>query len=102
MHIAHVLGCKYDKGNWSECDNTANTVTRTLTLRDGEEGCEPTMEITITCDRYERIQAWKAKKVEIKNERNAAKNLRKEEKNVLRETVRKMKEQRKRKLVISD
>lgn len=89
------LRCKYNKGDWSECDIKTNTVTRVLTLRDAsEEGCEPTLDVAISCARLERIQARKAKKMERKNEKMSQKLLMKEEKNQLKENKKMMKQQR--------
>lgn len=88
------LRCKYDKGDWSDCDNTTNTVTREFTLRDFEEGCEPTFNVSISCEMFENVQAWKSKKAELKQEKMANKLQRKEEKNQRREDKRKIKEQR--------
>jgi hypothetical protein len=51
-----------------------------LTLRDGEEGCEQTQTITITCNKYNRIQTWKAMKMERKNKRKEQKLQMKQEK----------------------
>jgi hypothetical protein len=91
-------GCKYNKGDWSECDIKTNTVTRVLTLRDAsEEGCEPTLDVAISCARFERIQARKAKKMERKNEKMSQKLLMKEEKNQLKENKKMVKQQRRRK-----
>jgi hypothetical protein len=91
-------GCKYNKGDWSECDIKTNTVTRVLTLRDAsEEGCEPTLDAAISCARFERIQARKAKKMERKNEKMSQKLLMKEEKNQLKENKKMVKQQRRRK-----
>lgn len=88
-------GCKYNKGVWSECDIKTNRVTRVLTLRDAsEEGCEPTLDVAISCARFERIQARKAKKMERKNEKMSQKLLMK---NQLKENKKMVKQQRRRK-----
>ena len=88
-------GCKYNKGDWSECDIKTNRVTRVLTLRDAsEEGCEPTLDVAISCARFERIQARKAKKMERKNEKKEQKLLLK---NQLKENKKMVKQQRRRK-----
>ncbi|XP_063417797.1 uncharacterized protein LOC134700373 [Mytilus trossulus] len=89
------LKCKYNKGNWSECDNTTNTVDRVMTLRDGEEEeCEPTIIVTISCTKFERIQQWKARKMERKNEKKENKMFIREQKNVWKENKKILKEQR--------
>lgn len=44
--------CKhaYDKGEWSECDEDANTITRVDTVKDEYEGtCNPTKTKTKPC-----------------------------------------------------
>ena len=88
-------GCKYNKGDWSECDIKTNTVTRVLTLRDAsEDGCEPTLDVAISCARFERIQARKAKKMERKNKKFSQKLLMK---NQLKENKKMVKQQRRRK-----
>ncbi|XP_052084164.1 golgin subfamily A member 6-like protein 2 [Mytilus californianus] len=89
------LKCKYDKENWSECDKTTYTVTRVLTLRDGEEEeCEPTVIVTISCRKFERIQHWKARKIERKNDKKEKKMFIKEQKNIWKENKKIVKEQR--------
>ncbi|CAG2209161.1 unnamed protein product [Mytilus edulis] len=87
--------CKYNKGNWSECDNTTSTVDRVMTLRDGEEEeCEPTIIVTISCTKFERIQQWKARKMERKNEKKENKLFIREQKNIWKENKMIVKEQR--------
>ncbi|CAC5423338.1 unnamed protein product [Mytilus coruscus] len=90
--------CKYDKGAWSECDTTTNTVSRVLTLKSGEEGCRQTQYQTITCDRFERLQAWKVKKVERrrqwqenKQQRQERKQEKKEKKQLVKKQLKKCK-----------
>lgn len=73
------LRCKYDKAEWSQCNETTQLVTRQLALREGEDGCEATFEMSIPCERYERIQAWRAKKAEMKEQQKERKQQRKEE-----------------------
>lgn len=90
-------GCNYDYSDWSECDSISNTVSRVLTLRDGEEGCEQTQTITITCNKYNRIQTWKAMKMERKNKRKEQKLQMKQEKKEMKEKRKLIKEQRLRK-----
>jgi hypothetical protein len=90
-------GCNYDYSDWSECDSISNTVSRVLTLRDGEEGCEQTQTITITCNKYNRIQTWKAMKMERKNKRKEQKLQMKQEKKEMKEKRKLIKEQRMRK-----
>ena len=34
--LLFVLACKYDKRQWGPCNAATNTVTRTLTLKDGD------------------------------------------------------------------
>ncbi|CAG2245537.1 unnamed protein product [Mytilus edulis] len=85
--------CKYDKGDWSECDNTTNTVTRVMTLRDGEE-CEPIINVIISCSKFGRIQQWKARKMERKNEKKENKMFIREQKNIWKENKKIVKEQR--------
>lgn len=42
--------CKYQKGDWSECDVVTNTITRTNTLKKGDATvCEATKVITKKC-----------------------------------------------------
>jgi hypothetical protein len=89
------LDCKYDKGEWSTCDTLTQTVTRVLTLREGEEACQPTQTQSISCEKHEKIQTWKAQKVERKKERQEWKLLRKEQKQQIKENRKLMKEQRK-------
>ncbi|XP_071124165.1 golgin subfamily A member 6-like protein 26 [Mytilus edulis] len=89
------LKCKYDKEDWSECDNTTNTVTRVMTLRDGEEEeCEPIINVTISCLKFERIQQWKARKMERKNEKKENKMFIRKQKNMWKENKKIVKEQR--------
>lgn len=90
-------GCNYDYSDWSECDSISNTVSRVLTLRDGKEGCEQTQTITITCNKYNRIQTWKAMKMERKNKRKEQKLQMKQEKKEMKEKRKLIKEQRMRK-----
>lgn len=54
--------CRYSKGEWSECDTKTNTRSRTLTLKKGDKGCEPSKTISKKCRkacRYER-GSWMA------------------------------------------
>jgi hypothetical protein len=49
--------CRYMKGEWSECDATTNTRTRTLTLKPtgrNSPDCEPTKVQTKRCPRTDR------------------------------------------------
>lgn len=79
------LKCKYDKGEWSACNETSQTVSRVLTLREAEEGCEETVDVTIPCDRLQQIEERKAKKTEMKNARRGQKQQRKQEMRQMRE-----------------
>ncbi|CAC5377197.1 unnamed protein product [Mytilus coruscus] len=88
--------CKYDKSAWSECDTATNTVSRVLTLKSGEEGCQETQNQTITCDRFERLQAWKVKKAESRREWQEKKQQRKEQKQEMKENKQLVKMQLKR------
>ncbi|XP_048236620.1 uncharacterized protein LOC125371954 isoform X3 [Haliotis rufescens] len=36
-----ICACKYQKGNWSECDPATKKMTRTLTLTQGSDQCPP-------------------------------------------------------------
>ncbi|XP_071168971.1 uncharacterized protein [Mytilus edulis] len=91
--------CKYDKSAWSDCDTTTNTVSRVLTLKSGEEGCQQTQNQSITCDRFERLQAWiinMIKKTEKRREWQELKQQRKEQKQemiVMKENKQLVKEQ---------
>ncbi|XP_063436474.1 uncharacterized protein LOC134717875 [Mytilus trossulus] len=45
---------KNNKGNWSECDDTTNTLDPVMTLRDGEEEeWEPIIIVTLACTKFE-------------------------------------------------
>ncbi|XP_011694858.1 PREDICTED: uncharacterized protein LOC105460050 [Wasmannia auropunctata] len=49
--------CRYVKGQWSECDSTTNTRSRTLNLKKGDKSCEQTKTIQKKCKkacRYEK------------------------------------------------
>ena len=92
--------CKYDKGEWSPCDETSQTVSRLLIFREGDAGCEVTLNFTISCARYQRIQEWKARKLEMKNTKKAQKQQRKEEISQLRESWLLVRAQKKRKFVL--
>jgi len=49
--------CRYDKSQWSECDQQSNMRSRTLTLKKGDDGCVPTRTIQKKCKkacRYEK------------------------------------------------
>lgn len=49
--------CRYVKGQWSECDPSTNTRSRTLTLKKGDKSCEQTKTIQKKCKkacRYEK------------------------------------------------
>ncbi|XP_058790642.1 uncharacterized protein LOC131663900 [Phymastichus coffea] len=53
--------CRYNKGQWSECDHKTNMRTRTLTLKKGDKTCEQTKAISKKCKkdkacRYEKGQ----------------------------------------------
>lgn len=54
--------CKYAKGEWSECDTTTNTKTRTLTLKTSRRNnvasseCEPTTVVTKRCTSVRKNQ----------------------------------------------
>ena len=67
-------------------------VSRVLTLKRGEEGCDETQTQTISCAKHEQIQAWKAEKIERKQERM-------ERKQEIKERQKLLKEQRKRKFL---
>lgn len=43
------VGCKYTKGEWSECNTDSNEITRTLTLKKGPSTCEQTKTVTKRC-----------------------------------------------------
>ncbi|VDI57321.1 Hypothetical predicted protein [Mytilus galloprovincialis] len=85
--------CKYDKSAWSDCDTKTNTVSRVLTLKSGKEGCQQTQNQTITCDRFERLQAWKIKKAESRRELQEKKHQRKERQQEMKENKQLVKEQ---------
>jgi len=43
-------GCRYMRAEWSECDATTNTMTRTMSLKKGDpDTCEPTKTVTKRC-----------------------------------------------------
>lgn len=43
-------GCKYQKGEWSDCDETTNMMSRTLTLKKGDPTtCEATKTMSRKC-----------------------------------------------------
>ncbi|CAC5413470.1 unnamed protein product [Mytilus coruscus] len=86
--------CKYDKEDWSDCDNTTNTVDRVMTLMDGEEECEPTINVTISCSKFARIQQRKARIMERKNEKKENKMFIREQTNIWKENKKIVKEQR--------
>lgn len=49
--------CRYKKGPWQDCDGATNTQSRSLTLKRGDSGCDPTKIITKKCKkacRYEK------------------------------------------------
>ncbi|XP_017781558.1 PREDICTED: uncharacterized protein LOC108566267 [Nicrophorus vespilloides] len=49
--------CRYTKGQWSECDSSNNMRSRTLTLKKGEQTCEPVKTMQKKCKkacRYEK------------------------------------------------
>lgn len=51
------LSCRYGKNPWSECDAKTNTRSRTLALKKGDPGCDPTRTIQKKCKkacRYEK------------------------------------------------
>merc|ERR1711860_44526 len=59
------MRCRYERGEWGECDKSTNHVSMTLTLKQGSgEKCVPTQIKSIPCDRLEQLKAWKAKKEE--------------------------------------
>ncbi|XP_077302397.1 uncharacterized protein LOC143922880 isoform X2 [Arctopsyche grandis] len=48
--------CRYKKGEWSECDFKSNMRSRTLTLKNGGDTCEPTKLIQKKCKRACRYE----------------------------------------------
>lgn len=57
--------CRYDRGEWSECNTSTNQATMTMTLKEGSaETCEQTRVKTMPCDRLEKLKEWKTKKEE--------------------------------------
>ncbi|XP_076286223.1 uncharacterized protein LOC143211943 [Lasioglossum baleicum] len=52
-----AASCKYERGQWSECDPQTNTRSRTLKLKKGDKSCEQTKTIQKKCKkpcRYEK------------------------------------------------
>lgn len=41
--------CKYEKNDWSECNEATNQQTRTMTLKTGKSLCSPEKTITRKC-----------------------------------------------------
>jgi len=41
--------CRYEKGQWTDCDPQTNMRSRTLTLKKGDEGCDRTRTIEKKC-----------------------------------------------------
>ena len=60
-------------------------VSRVFTLTSGEEGCDETQILTISCTKLEQIQAWKAEKIERRQENMERKQQTKERQNLLKE-----------------
>ncbi|CAH1799383.1 unnamed protein product, partial [Owenia fusiformis] len=46
--------CKYMKPAWGDCNPETNTMSRTLTLKKGDDTCEPTKVVTKRCRRSAR------------------------------------------------
>ncbi|XP_060077349.1 uncharacterized protein LOC132556909 isoform X2 [Ylistrum balloti] len=42
-------GCKYTQGDWSDCDMTTDTMSRTMTLISGDDVCEQTIIVRGKC-----------------------------------------------------
>lgn len=48
--------CRYQKGEWSECNPTTNMRTNTMTLKKGPSSCAPTKELTKKCKKACKYQ----------------------------------------------
>ncbi|KAL5009509.1 hypothetical protein ScPMuIL_011814 [Solemya velum] len=56
-----VKACRYTKGDWSECDEATQMMTRTLTLKRGDPAsCEETKQVSFSCKKVERKLRKKA------------------------------------------
>lgn len=54
------LACRYNRGDWSECEN--NSMTRKDTIRPGcDTSCKPTREITKNCNKDKKNKNKKEK-----------------------------------------
>lgn len=50
MCIVELLAsCRYEKSQWTECNQETNIRSRVLTLKKGDEGCVPTRTIQRKC-----------------------------------------------------
>lgn len=66
--MAFFTECRYERGDWGECDLTTNTASMTLTVKEGSPSdCVPAQTKSIPCEHLEQIKAWKAKKEERRN-----------------------------------